>query len=368
MDKQPVCGEGDVVEGICVVKIDESTKYEGSFCFQEKLAGMAIFEGVATGQCENMMGVVCVQGHVDISRFLIPNPFKKQLNNMVVYTTSDCLFLRLLRSCYDGTIEVRDIEVFHEEWEQKRHIHALSNFPAIFIENFYIGDFIDVWEKYLCPLLDFDQLKHTVRSLCRSLDASIEREPCMSVVLSSRSLLLNISGFHDVLAAMKLTLDDPKARQLNSAIFETIHHVALETSVELSVEKGCCDDNQKIVSMLLKTIQNETLCRNMKMYGLRNMIYLKTWETKKLKTWWEQDKNAFPKDALIPNYLKQVHQENISSSNLLEMMIDRKAHHVMDTTFPIFMHKEMENETLKKLIQRAWSGGVYKIEIHSPNN
>lgn len=359
MDKEPANREGDVVEGISVVRIDESSKYEHSYCFQEKVAGMAIFEGVATGQCENMMSVHCVEGHLDLCRFLVRNPFKKQLHNMVVYTSSQCPFLPLLQSCYDGTLEVRDIDVFREEWEQKRHIHALSNVPAIFIENFYVGDFMDVWGKYLCPLLDWDALKHTVRSLCRGLDASLEQ------ATSSRSILLNISGFHDVLAAMKLTLDDPKTRQLNSSVFETIFHTALGTSIELSVEKGCCDDSDKIVPMLSKTIQNETLCRDMRTFGVRNMIYLKTWETKKLRTWWEQDMKAIPQNTIIPNYLKQVHQQDVTSSVLLEMMIDRKAHHVMDNTFTISIHKEMDRETLKKLIQRAWSGGFHKIEINN---
>lgn len=368
---EPVYMEGDVVECIRVDKIEESPKYENSFCFQEKFCGTAIFEGVATGQCENMTGVVCAQGHLDLSTFLVPNPIQKQVANMVVYSSSDCPFVRLLTYFYHGQVDVRVIDVFREEWEQKRHTHALSSLPAIFIDNFYVGDFIDVWSAYLCPILDTENLKHCVHSLCKGLDGSLEREKVMGPVLSSRSLLLNISGFHDVLTAMKLTADDPMAKNLNSTIFEMIYDTALKTSMELSIEKGCCSDSNKIVSMLTNSIGNESVCRDMNKYGVRNMIYLKTCDTKTRNKWWEQDKKALQLELdqdqkeMIPNYLKRVYQDNVPYQDIVEMMIERKAYPLMDHTFSISIHEDMDKETLKKIVQRAWSGGFQRVEIHS---
>lgn len=367
---EPLYIEGDVIDSIRVEKIEESSKYQNSFCFQEKFSGTAIFEGVATGQCENMMSIFCAQGHLDLSTFLVTNPMQKQITNMVVYTSSDCPFVRLLQYFYHGKMDVRVIDVFRDEWEQKRHTHALSSVPAIFIDNFYVGDFIDVWGSYLCPILDIETLKYCVHTLCRGLDTSIDRDNGINAaVLSSRSLLLNISGFHDVLTAMKLTPNDPMAKSLNSSIFETIYYTALKTSMELSIEKGCCSDSNKIVSMMTNSIGNDVLCRDLNMYGVRNMIYLKTWNTKRRDKWWEEDKKALhleKEEIEIPNYLKQVYQDNnLPYSEIVEMMIDRKAYHVLDHTLSISLNKVVDKDTFKKVIQRAWSGGFHKVEIRS---
>lgn len=373
--------DGDRIEGITVVKKEESPTYQESFCFHEPFSGTSIFEGIATGQCENPTDTPYIQGYIDLSKFLVPNPWKKKIKNyhISVYTMNDCPFFRLLQ-LENVIMERKNIDHCPEEWNMKRHIHALTSLPAIFMNNTYVGDFVDFWNHYLCPELDFDGLNRAVYWLCRGLD-----NPCSG----NRPIFLEIYGFWEILVSMKLSMDEPKSKQLHSLVFDTIYHAALTSSHDLAVEKGPCVNSNKIISFLdLKITKHEkwnSLWQNILAKGLRNKIYLKTCELEEknilcrfydvLKRDLGNDQNILNhvysrnsvQDLSLPSNLKKLYRNEyeLPQMNRLNMILDRKKYQVINDTFHLYIPENMDKEILSEIEQIAWSEGFHAIEIHN---
>ncbi len=90
---------------------------------------------------------------------------------------------------------------------------------------------------------DFERLHDVAKIVCRNLNKVIDRNlyvlPEMEYSnLRHRPIGIGIQGLADTFALMKLTFDEPRARELNKNIFETIYHGALEASVELAEKDG----------------------------------------------------------------------------------------------------------------------------------
>ena len=388
--------EGDIVEKVKVVKIEETHKYQESYCFHEPYMGTSIFEGIATGQCENLVDMMCVQGLLDISKFLKPNPLKKQLQKygVVIYTNRNCPFSQIVQMEYKD-VEIRDIEIYQDEWKIKRHNHALSSVPAIFLGNTYAGNFVDFWKQYLCPVFDTEELRRSVGTLCRGLDHAVDQEKNIVnklCFLSYRPILLKVRGFREILVRMRLSIDEPETEYLNKIIFETIHHTSLRASNELANEKGPCINSDKVISIFERFLKNhEKLYQDIKEKGLRNMISVMTCheEDKNLVSrfynWLKKDvvmaygHESSGKDVMdsiyqsrslfgidVPNSLKNIYQNEyeISQWQRLKIIMKRKQYNVVDDTFHLYLWDGITEDELSELQQQIWSGGFRTIEIH----
>ena len=90
---------------------------------------------------------------------------------------------------------------------------------------------------------DFDKLAETVRLAVRQLDRVIDLnfypiETARRGNLRWRPVGLGVMGLQDVFFKLRLPFDSEAARKLSNRIAETIYFHALETSVELSEERG----------------------------------------------------------------------------------------------------------------------------------
>ena len=90
---------------------------------------------------------------------------------------------------------------------------------------------------------DFDKLAETVRLAVRQLDRVIDLnfypiETARRGNLRWRPVGLGVMGLQDVFFKLRLPFDSEAARKLSNKIAETIYFHALETSVELSEERG----------------------------------------------------------------------------------------------------------------------------------
>lgn len=365
--------EGDIVKQLHVIRTEETQKYQESYCFHEPFSGISIFEGVATGQCENLSDVVCVQGHVDVSRFLKTNPLKKQLphHQVIVYTTMKCPFVPLLRHEYKD-IQVREIETWEEEWQMKRHVHALSTVPAIFLDNLYVGNFMDLWKHYLCPVFDTENLRQGVYSLCQGLDNAIDQEKHVVnefCFLSNRPLVLFVKGFREVLLQMKLSMEEAETQQLNKVIFETIHYAALKASCDMASQKGPCVNSDKIFSIFETLLKpHENLRQNIMKHGLRNMIYIRTClenDDNITQQYFEHFKQTIGITD-IPNSLKKIYQNvyEACQKQQLQLSIDRKKYNVVDETFHLYLDDDQLEHEISELQQQIWKEGFHTIHVH----
>lgn len=90
---------------------------------------------------------------------------------------------------------------------------------------------------------DFAKLHEVTKILTRNLDKVIDvtAYPVPEAEFSNkkhRPVAVGVQGLADTFLEFRLPFDSPEARTLNSQIFETIYHAAVECSVEMAIEKG----------------------------------------------------------------------------------------------------------------------------------
>ncbi|MCY4577051.1 MAG: ribonucleoside-diphosphate reductase subunit alpha [Candidatus Kaiserbacteria bacterium] len=90
---------------------------------------------------------------------------------------------------------------------------------------------------------DFERLHHIAKVVCRNLNKVIDRNyyvvPESSYSnLRHRPIGIGVQGLADAFALLRYSFDEPRARELNKNIFETIYHGAVEASIELAKRDG----------------------------------------------------------------------------------------------------------------------------------
>jgi ribonucleotide reductase alpha subunit len=90
---------------------------------------------------------------------------------------------------------------------------------------------------------DFTKLREVVKQIVRNLDRVIDINyyPTPETRRSNmrhRPIGIGVQGLADVFAILRLPWEDARTAELNQRIFEHIYYAAVETSVELAVEKG----------------------------------------------------------------------------------------------------------------------------------
>ena len=90
---------------------------------------------------------------------------------------------------------------------------------------------------------DFGELHDVTRVITRNLNRVIDKnfyptEAARRSNLRHRPIGIGVQGMADVFQMLGLAFDEPKARKLNTGIFEAIYHAALTESCELAKEEG----------------------------------------------------------------------------------------------------------------------------------
>jgi ribonucleoside-diphosphate reductase alpha subunit len=90
---------------------------------------------------------------------------------------------------------------------------------------------------------DFEQLHAVTRVVTRNLNRVIDKnyyptEAARKSNMRHRPIGIGVQGLADVFMMLGLSFDEPKARKLNTGIFEAIYHAALTESCELAKEEG----------------------------------------------------------------------------------------------------------------------------------
>ena len=91
--------------------------------------------------------------------------------------------------------------------------------------------------------LDFEMLERVTRILTRNLNRVIDRnyypiEEAKNSNMKHRPIGIGVQGLADVFAILGVPFESQEAKRLNSCIFETIYHAALEESCQLAIEEG----------------------------------------------------------------------------------------------------------------------------------
>ena len=139
---------------------------------------------------------------------------------------------------------------------------------------------------------DFERLHSVAKVLCRNLNKVIDRNQytlpeTRRSNLRHRPMGIGVQGLADTFALLKLSFDEPRARELNKNIFETIYHGAVEASIDLAKKDGSYETFAKSPSSEGKFQFDlwgvapdsglwdwEELRENMVQHGLRNSLFV----------------------------------------------------------------------------------------------
>jgi ribonucleoside-diphosphate reductase alpha subunit len=132
----------------------------------------------------------------------------------------------------------------------------------------------------------FDELYKVTRVVTRNLNRVIDKnyyptEAARKSNLRHRPIAIGVQGLADVFMMLGLSFDEPKARDLNKTIFETIYHAALSESCDLAMSEGTyetfrdspADKGQLQFDLWGKTDPKfDDVKQNIATWGLRNSL------------------------------------------------------------------------------------------------
>jgi len=269
--------------------------------------------------------------------------------------------------------------------------------------------------------MDFDKLHEVTRVVTRNLNRVIDRnyyptEAARKSNMRHRPIAIGVQGLADVFQMLGLSFDEPKARKLNTGIFEALYHAALTESCELAKEEGpyeTYEGSPASLGILQQDMWGISPCKfwneirdDVKKHGLRNSllvapmptastaqimgnneafepyttnIYLRRTlagefvmvnkhlvrDLQKIGMWSPQIKNEIVRaggsvqQLAIPEELKAVYRTvwEISQKSLIDMSADRGAYIDQSQSLNIFM----ENPSLAKLSSMhmyGWKKGL----------
>ena len=131
-----------------------------------------------------------------------------------------------------GTIKSSNLCTEIIEYSDKNET-AVCNLGSIAVNSFVKED----------KTYDFEKLHYISKVLTKNLNTILDKNQYIlpetkTSNLKHRPIGMGVQGLADTFAMMKLSFDEPRARELNKQIFETIYHGAIEASIELAKEYG----------------------------------------------------------------------------------------------------------------------------------
>ena len=234
-----------------ISKITDNGEMDKTFCFTEKKRHVGIFNGVITSQCEIMEysddkeTAVCNLASIALGRFVTYGNFEMATPDIKLYTKNNCKWCRRAKNWFKiRNIEYDEIFLKDDELEQFKKEHNVETVPLIYVNNNKVGGFNDLKKSSaFMPTFDYDLLHQITKVVTENLNKVIDRNfyPTQKTKTSNfkhRPVGIGIQGLADTFALLDIPFHSDEAKVVNSQIFETIYHAALEKSMELAKEQG----------------------------------------------------------------------------------------------------------------------------------
>lgn len=113
---------------------------------------------------------------------------------------------------------------------------AVCNLASVALPAFVESDETTCW-------YNFESLHDIVKVITKNLNKIIDKNyypvpEARRSNMRNRPIAVGVQGLADAFMMLRLPFDSPEARELNTKIFETIYHGALEASIELAIKEG----------------------------------------------------------------------------------------------------------------------------------
>lgn len=204
---------------------------------------------------DNKQTAVCNLASICLPKCLKFN--KPQIDNIVIYTKSDCINCtkaKHLLNYYNLEYKSENLSYqkrfeLYEKYTDEDEDIIVNSMPQVFINNDRIGGFEDLLiflENKYKPDFSFEKLTEIVKILVQNLNIIIDYNyyPSNNSKLSNlthRPIGIGVQGLADIFMQMNISFTSKEAIQLNKNIFECIYYSALEESMKLSKIYGPYD-------------------------------------------------------------------------------------------------------------------------------
>lgn len=253
---------------IKIVSVVDNNRKDDTYCFNEKKEHKGIFNGIITGQCAEIIEysdsketAVCNLASICLPRFLeeeinddylntrdglrLKTCIKKYLN-ISIYTKSDCVYCKLLKSLlFKVGIKYKELTKEEDEKLMKQFPdQEFKTVPRIYNESLgeYLGGYDEAY-SILKPKVNFQKLADVAGTIVENLNNIIDNNfyPTEKTRLSNmrhRPTGIGVQGLADIFIKLKIAFDSDEAKILNKELFETIYYGAMKSSIELSKTYG----------------------------------------------------------------------------------------------------------------------------------
>lgn len=184
---------------------------------------------------------VCNLASIALAKFVkytLPDPSKK----IIVHSKKNCKWCKRSKKFFNTRNISFEEKLYETEEEVNLFIETYKTFPQIFIGEANIGGFTDLKNSTLFkPYYDYDHLHSITKVITANLNKVIDvnfypTDKTKRSNLRHRPIGLGVQGMADTYALMNIPFHSEQAKIINSQIFETIYHAALEKSMELAKE------------------------------------------------------------------------------------------------------------------------------------
>ena len=186
---------------------------------------------------------VCNLASIALAKFVkytMPSKDKK----VIIHTKNNCKWCKRAKSFFTKrNIPFEEI-LYTSKETQEKFIEEYKTFPQIFIGDYKLGGFADLNNcSIFKPYYDYDELHKITKVITTNLNKVIDvnfypTEKTKRSNMRHRPIGLGVQGLADTYALLNVPYHSEEAKIINSQIFETIYHAALERSMELSTKHG----------------------------------------------------------------------------------------------------------------------------------
>ena len=239
---------------IKVIDIEDNNRIDKTYCFTEKKRAAGIFNGIITSQCTEIIEysgpdqtAVCNLASIGLPKF-VKNP-PHNWKNVKIYTKSGCVYCKMAKNLMDeNKIHYKVLEVTPEESIEFKRMFldvyevGVTTFPQVIVNEKYVGPYTEV-VNHLRKEFDYEHLHEITKIITDNLNKVIDvnfypTEKTRRSNMLHRPIGIGVQGLADTLALMNIPFHSDEAKTINTKIFETIYHAALEKSNEIAIERS----------------------------------------------------------------------------------------------------------------------------------
>jgi ribonucleotide reductase alpha subunit len=227
--------------------------FEKTYCFTEPKRHMGIFNGILTGQCNEIVEysdanetAACNLASISLPSYVVNKDLSE--SKFVIYSKKDCPYCKWSKNLLTNKkIEFEEIEVIPDSEEYHKLKEKLNDplskitFPRIFDNDKLVGGMEELY-KYTACEYDYKKLWEVAYYLLDNLNSVIDRNYYPTIEsrrsnMKHRPVGLGVQGLADVLAKLRVPYSSEEALEINDKIFGTIYHAALTASNDIARDR-----------------------------------------------------------------------------------------------------------------------------------